>query len=81
LFEIKNSLACQAALFLLPLKNFFDVAVLDNRNALVEIKKPLDNVGNGIEIDVPLGITPQRRQVKRTLVLGLSVTIAAIAIV
>jgi len=78
LVEIKNCFACLAALFLLPLKNLFNVAVLDDRNALVEIKKPLDNVGNGIEVDVPLGIALQWGQVKRSVIARVPATSAVI---
>jgi len=78
LFKIKNCFTRRSALLLFPLKNFFYVAVLDNRYALVEIEKPLNNLGNGIDIDVPCDIPSQGRKVKRSLLLA---NIAALAIV
>ena len=35
--EVEYIFTCPAALFLLPLKQLFDVGVLNDRNALVEI--------------------------------------------
>src|SRR5882672_10716082 len=78
LLKVKNGFTSRSALLLFPLKNFFYVAVLDNRYALVEIEKPLDNVGNGIEVDVPCAIPSHGRKVKGSLVLA---NIAAFAIV
>ena len=70
LFEIKNCFASSAALLLFPLKNLFDVAVLDNRHALIEVEEPLNNLRNGIEVDISCCISSQRRQVIRSLVLA-----------
>ena len=61
-FESKNLFAGLAALFLFPLKDFLDVRVLDYRNALVEIEKPLNYVGNGINVNVPAGVALQGRE-------------------
>src|SRR6476660_5457840 len=66
LFEIKNYFTLAAAVFLLPMKHLFHVWVLDDGDSLVEIEKPLDNLGYGIKINVPSGIT-QGRRVKRNL--------------
>src|SRR5258708_21288456 len=68
LFESKNFFSGRSTLLLFPLKNFFDVTVLDNGHAFVVIEKPLNNIGNGIKIDVASGVTLQRREVKRRLV-------------
>ncbi len=66
------------ALLLFPLKNFFDVAVLDDCDALIEIEKPLNHIGNRIEIDVAARIAQQRRQVQRSVLFG---KVAAFAII
>ena len=72
LFEIENCFTRCPALLLFPLKNFFYVGVLDNRYALVKIKKPLNNVWNGIEIDVPCNIPSQGWKVRRSFLLLLA---------
>ena len=52
LLKVENRFTLAAALFLFPMKNLFDVRVLDNRDPLIEIEKPLNYVGNRIEIDI-----------------------------
>src|SRR5687768_1735862 len=69
-FEIKNCFTSRSALFLFPLKDFFHVAVLDNRYPLIEIEKPLNNLWDGIHVNVPVRIPSQRRKVKRSLLLA-----------
>ena len=66
LFEIKNYLTQAAAVFLFPMKHFLDVWVLDDGDSLVKIEKPLNNIGYGIKVDLPAGVT-QARRVKRGL--------------
>jgi len=65
LFEIKNYFTLAPAVFLFPMKDFFNVWVLDDGDPLVKIKKPLDNIGYGIKVDLPCGVT-QERWIKRT---------------
>jgi len=63
--EDENFFAGVAALFLFPLEDFFDSGVFDDGDALVVVEKPLNYVGNGIDIDAPLSITAERRFVCR----------------
>jgi hypothetical protein len=78
LLKIKNCFTNRSALLLFPLKNFFYVAVLDNRYALVKIEKPLNNVGHGVEIDVACNIPSQRRKVERSLLFANVATVTII---
>ena len=57
--EIKNVLAGVAALLLFPLKQFFNLGVLYDRDSLIVIKKPLDYLGQRVVIDVPVFIATQ----------------------
>jgi hypothetical protein len=50
--------------------------VLDDGDSLVKIEKPLNNLGHGIKVDLPFGIT-QRRRAKQSL---LTPVFAAIAV-
>ena len=40
--EIENIFAGVAALLLFPLKQFFNLRVLDDRDSLIVVKEPLD---------------------------------------
>jgi hypothetical protein len=75
LFEIKDFFTRRPTQLLFPLKDLFYIAVLDNRYALIEIKKPLNNLGNRVDIDVPMRITAQWRKIK----LGVLLTSTAAA--
>jgi hypothetical protein len=52
------------------LKHFFNVAVLDDRDPLVVIQKPLNDLGNRIEIDVAARVALQWRRVKGSFFLS-----------
>ena len=62
--EVKDIFAFTPALFLLPLKDFFYARMFDDCHTLVVIQKPLNHVGYGVDVDAPLGISPQRRPVQ-----------------
>ena len=76
LFEIKNNFALTAAVFLFPLKHFFYVWVFDDRNALVEIEKPLNNIGNGIEVNVSTSIVQQWRIQRNLMAHAFAITVS-----
>jgi len=50
--EIENVLAGLAALLLFPLKQLFNLRVLDDRDSLIKIKKPLDHIGKRVVVDI-----------------------------
>ena len=70
LFEIKNYFTLAAAVFLFPMKDFFNVWVLYDGDPLVKIKKPLNNIRYGIQVDFPCGVT-QGRRIKCSLRAGI----------
>src|SRR5687768_5468054 len=57
--EGKNFLTRCARLLLFPVKNFFYVWVPNDCDALVVVKKPLNDVRNGIEVGLTGYVTPQ----------------------
>src|SRR5437588_176397 len=54
--EIEDILASVTALLLLPLKQFFNFGVLDNRDPIVVIHEPLNDVRNRIVVNATGGV-------------------------
>ena len=57
--EVEYIFTCQAGLFLLPLKQFFDFCVFDHADTLVKIVEPLDYVRQRVIIDGAILITKE----------------------
>ena len=63
--EVEHFFTRQAALFLLPLKQFFDLGVFDHRHTLVKVEKPLNNVRQRVIINGAELIAKQHRLWRR----------------
>lgn len=69
--EAEHIFAGQTALFLLPLKQFFDLGVLDDSNALVIIEKPLDYVRQRVIVHGAIFVPQEHGLARRGLCLWL----------
>src|ERR1043165_2718107 len=65
--ENKYVLTLRLALLLFPLKNFFDGRMPDDRDALIVVEEPLDHIGNGINVDLPVRVSLQWRALQITV--------------
>jgi hypothetical protein len=59
--EIEDFFTRVTTLLLLPLKELFDLRMLDDCDPIVKVEKPLNHVRNGIVVDAPTGIAQERR--------------------
>src|SRR5437867_1765943 len=63
LFESKDLFALHLCVLLLPLKNFFNSGMLDNRYSLIVVEKPLNYIGHRIDVHTSGTVTKERRSV------------------
>src|SRR5262249_15842316 len=62
--ELKDLFALRLRVLLLPLKDFFNRRMPDNRHPLIVIQKPLDHVRHRINIDLPRCVALQWWQIQ-----------------